>query len=183
MKYIMILIFYILNVSASYGYIKCNLKFNSYSSPNLGGCTIKISKNDKLKYNGNCNSVKAKVNSTMVQLKSWLLSKKDTNIFLEIKKKDKSLEGTIESIGLKSAKIPAFEVLTEMSETINIIELKKSNFNNSFEGRYPVGTGGRPVNEIPLPFNTIKINVDDGRTIFNNELGKFNLRGVCVEGK
>ena len=185
MKYIMILIFYILNVSASYGYIKCNLKFNSYSSPNLGGCTIKISKNDKLKYNGNCNSanIPANLHSTLVQLKSWLLSKKDTNILLEIKKKDKSLEGTIESLGLKSAKTPAIEVLTEMSETINIIGLKKSAFNNSFEGRYPVGTGGRPVNEIPLPFNTIKINVDDGRTIFNNELGKFNLRGVCVEGK
>ena len=68
-------------------------------------------------------------------------------------------------------------------QNINIIGLKKSTFNNSFEGRYPVGTGGRPINQIPLPFNTIKINVDDGSTTFNNELGKFNLRGVCVEGK
>ena len=98
-----------------------------------------------------------------------------------LKKKDKNLEGTIESIGSKSAKTPALEVLTEMSETINIIELKKSNFNNSFEGRYPVGTGGRPVNEIPLPFNTIKINIDKESVTFNNELGTFNLKGACFE--
>ena len=117
----------------------------------------------------------------MVQLKSWLLSKKDTNIFFEIKKKDKSLEGTIESIGLKSATTPALEVLTEMSETINIIGLKKSTFNNSFEGRYSVGTGGRPINQIPLPFNTIKINIDKESVTFNNELGTFNLKDACFE--
>ena len=179
----MALTIYILYVSTSYAYIKCNLEFHSYSSPIIGGCTIKISKNDKLKYNGNCNSVKAKVNSTMVQLKSWLLSKKDTNIFFEIKKKDKSLEGTIESIGLKSATTPALEVLTEMSETINIIGLKKSTFNNSFEGRYPVGTGGRPINQIPLPFNTIKINIDKESVTFNNELSRFNLKGACFESE
>ena len=64
-----------------------------------------------------------------------------------------------------------------------ITGLKKSTFNNSFEGRYTAGTGGRTINQIPLPFNTIKINIDKESLTFNNELGRFNLKGACFESK
>ena len=165
--------FLISNANASEP-IQCNLSFDSYTSPRISGCVAKINRQGKISFQSSCSTIKSQLLPKMKGFKQYLLSKKLIKISISMRD---FLRGSIDGIGQRS-KANA-KPLIEMSNKLELIDFNQTEVDGVFSGRYPAGTAGQPVSNIPLPFNTIKIDTNNGRAEFNNELGSFILVGSC----
>ena len=165
--------FLISNANASQP-IQCKLSFDSYTSPSISGCVAKIDRQEKISFQNSCSTIKSQLSPMMKNFKQYLFSKKSINISISM---GDIIRGSIDGIGQRS-KANA-KPLIEMSNTLELIDFNQTEVDGIFSGRYPAGTAGQPVRNIPLPFNTIKIDTNNGRAEFNNELGSFVLVGSC----
>jgi hypothetical protein len=166
--------FFLISNANSSELIQCKLSFDSYTSPSIGRCVVKIDRQGKIKFKSSCSKIKSQISPMMKGLKQYLFSKKEIKISISI---GDISRGSIDGIGQRSK--AKTKPLIEMSNTLELIDFNQTEVDGFFSGRYPAGTAGQPLRDIPLPFNTIKIDTNNGRAELNNELGSFVLTGSC----